>query len=69
MLFRSLERCFREDFSGRSRMMAESYYDEVRRMAERKPDILGHVDLIAKFNEAGRFFDETDPAARGQSKD
>ena len=58
----TLERCFREDFSGRSRMMAESYYDEVRRMAERKPDILGHVDLIAKFNEAGRFFDETDPA-------
>ena len=58
----TLERCFREDFSGRFRMMAESYYDEVRRMAERKPDILGHVDLIAKFNEAGRFFDETDPA-------
>ena len=29
----TLERCFREDFSGRSRMMAESYYDEVRRMA------------------------------------
>lgn len=60
----TLERCLRENFSGNSLMLAEHYYDEVRRMAERKPDILGHVDLIAKFNEDGYFFDETDPGYR-----
>ena len=44
--------------------MAKQYYDEVRRMAERKPTILGHVDLIVKFNETGYFFDESDPGYR-----
>lgn len=26
-----------------------------------RPDIIGHFDLIAKFNEGGRLFDEKDP--------
>lgn len=60
----TLERCLRENFSGNSLMLAEYYYDEVRRMAERKPTILGHIDLIAKFNEDGYFFDEADPGYR-----
>ncbi len=60
----TLERCLRENFSGNSLIMAEHYYDEVRRMAERKPTILGHVDLIAKFNGDGYFFDEEDPRYR-----
>nr|WP_325211681.1 histidinol-phosphatase HisJ family protein [uncultured Oscillibacter sp.] len=62
--FETLKRCLREQFAGNSLMMAEYYYDEVRRMAERKPAILGHIDLIAKFNEDGYFFDETDPGYR-----
>ena len=33
-------------------------------MAERRPTILGHVDLIAKFNGDGTFFDEEDPRYR-----
>lgn len=60
----TLERCLREEFQGGSRRMVERYYDEVRRMAERKPTILGHMDLIAKFNRDGRFFDEADPGCR-----
>ncbi len=56
-----LERRLREDFSGNFLIMAGQYYDEVRRMAERRPTILGHVDLIAKFNEDGYFFDESAP--------
>lgn len=59
-----LERSLRESFSGDSRRLAASYYDEVRRMAARKPTILGHLDLIVKFNEDGRFFDEEDPCYR-----
>ena len=33
-------------------------------MAARKPDILGHIDLITKFNEDGSFFDEAGPGYR-----
>ena len=66
---RSLERCLREDFGGNFLMMAGQYYDEVRRMAERRPTILGHVDLIAKFNEDGRFFDETEPGYQAAALD
>lgn len=33
-------------------------------MAERKPTILGHLDLVVKLNRGGRFFDEEDPAYR-----
>ena len=44
--------------------MAAGYYAEVGRMAARKPTILGHVDLVAKFNEGGRFFDEGDARYR-----
>lgn len=62
--FETLEQCFRGKFSGNSLMLIRQYYDEVRRMAERKPTILGHIDLIAKFNENGYFFDEDDPRCR-----
>ena len=49
----TLERCFREDFSGRSRMMAESYYDEVRRMAERT-EIPVYLALVPSAAEVWR---------------
>ena len=64
-----LERCLREEFEGNSLMMARYYYDEVRRMAEKRPTILGHVDLIAKFNEEGYFFDEESPRYRAAALD
>ena len=38
------------------------YYQSVATVAERTQcDIVGHFDLVSKFNEGGRFFDETDP--------
>lgn len=60
----ALERSFRESFKGDSLLMTERYYDEVRRVAERGPTILGHIDLIAKFNGDGYFFDEEAPGCR-----
>lgn len=59
-----LERCLRESFAGDSLMMAAYYYGEVREMARRRPTILGHMDLITKFNEDGCFLDEADPRYR-----
>ena len=38
-------------------------------MAARKPDILGHIDLITKYSERHAFFDETDPRYRRAALD
>lgn len=51
-------------FAGDAGKLTAAYYEEVRRMAERRPTILGHLDLIVKFNARGRFFDEEDPRYR-----
>ena len=50
-------------------MMAGNYYDEVRRMAARRPTILGHIDLITKFNEKCPRFDQEDPRYRAAALD
>lgn len=41
--------------------VTELYYREMARVAERKPPILGHFDIITKHNEGGKLFDETAP--------
>ena len=37
--------------------MAESYYENVARLGEVNPDIIGHFDLVTKYNEGDRLFD------------
>jgi len=51
-------------FGGDFLSMAEAYFADAAEMAARKPTILGHIDLITKFNEDGGFFDEADPRYR-----
>ncbi len=42
--------------------MAKVYYEAVKEVASREEvDIIGHVDLIAKYNENGKYFDFEDP--------
>ena len=41
--------------------MVEAYFANVAKVAEKKPTILGHFDLIKKINGDGKFFDETAP--------
>ena len=55
----TLAACCGTAFGGDGLAMAEGYYGEVRRMAARRPVILGHIDLITKFNERTPLFDET----------
>lgn len=38
--------------------VTERYFQEVCKVAERKPTILGHIDLITKLNAGNRLFDE-----------
>lgn len=64
-----LAACIQDDFDGDGLAVVEAYYDNVRRVAEHKPTILGHFDLIKKINKDNKFFDESSPrymaAARG----
>lgn len=61
----AFDRAVREHFGGDCLAFARAYY---RRVAEEIPkarcDIAGHFDLVAKFNEGGRRFDESDPRYR-----
>lgn len=41
--------------------MAESYFAMVARVPELGADIVGHIDLITKFNDGNVLFDETHP--------
>lgn len=44
--------------------LAEKYYRAVAEMALRKPTILGHIDLMTKYNEGNALFDEGSPRYR-----
>ena len=49
-------------FGGDIYALCEEYYRLEGDVANRiKPDIIGHFDLITKFNEAGQMFDESHP--------
>lgn len=49
-------------FGGDIYALIEEYYRTVSRVVQKTgADIIGHFDLISKFNEAGALFDEADP--------
>lgn len=56
-----LERCRDVWCGGDMLAVAERYYRDVQRVAEKKPTILGHIDLVTKLNGGNRFFDEDAP--------
>ncbi len=49
-------------FGGDIYSLIESYFEAVSRLADRKDlTLIGHFDLITKFNENGILFDESNP--------
>ena len=50
-----------ELFDGDYLLAAENYFEQIKRVADLKPDIIGHFDLVSKFNEMLHAFDENDP--------
>lgn len=55
----------RTHYGGDCLAMAEAYYRLEAEVADRTGcQIVGHFDLITKFNEGGRFFSEEDPRYR-----
>lgn len=56
-----LRRCAKKHFSSDMYKLAEKYYQTVANVAKKtRADIIGHFDLIAKFNEIEKLFDEND---------
>ena len=53
-----------ELFGGDMLALTEGYYRDVAAMAERKPVILGHIDLVTKLNRGNALFDEEAPRYR-----
>ena len=57
-----LQRGLSERFHGDGFALAQAYYEAViDNVLTVKPEILGHFDLLTKFNEGCRFFDENSP--------
>ncbi len=51
-----------EGFGGDIYALIEAYYRTIGDIGDRvRPDIIGHFDVITKFNEKTPFFDETHP--------
>ncbi len=49
-------------FGGDYYALAREYFSLVADIVEKvKPNIIGHFDLLTKFNEGGKLFDENDP--------
>lgn len=49
-------------FGGDFYAYTSAYFQTIADIVSKtKPDIIGHFDLITKFNEGGKLFDETDP--------
>ncbi len=54
----AIERCF----GGDALSLCEAYYENAAKIGEvLRPTVVGHFDLVTKYNEGGRFFDESDP--------
>ncbi len=55
------EATVRDCFGGNWYSYADAYYETAAKAAEiTECDIVGHFDLVTKFNEGGKHFDETD---------
>ena len=60
-----LRQCIEEGFAGNSLRMTEAYYEALLAYVQTgKMDIVGHVDLIEKFNSHNAFFDSSSPTYR-----
>lgn len=58
----TLRKAIREGWQGSAIDFAKDYYAEISRVGEVSPDIIGHLDLITKFDEIEPIFDVNDPA-------
>ncbi|MBR3796219.1 MAG: histidinol-phosphatase [Clostridia bacterium] len=59
------EKYIREQYAGDADAAAEAYFGELKKVAARpEAKIVGHLDLITKFDEIGHFFNPESPRYR-----
>lgn len=57
----ALENTVKNEFSGDWIAMCKAYYSRLTDfICETHPDVIGHFDLVTKYNENNRYFDEGD---------
>jgi len=54
----SMVSCVENFFNGDYMKYVSSYYESVSKLAGIYPDIIGHFDLVTKFNQNNKYFDE-----------
>lgn len=60
------EETIRQSFGGDPYAYCRAYFETCAKAYENSPAVIaGHLDLVTKFNEGGRQFDETDPRYLG----
>ena len=57
----ALRAAIARDFGGDPYAAVEDYFASVARLGELRPDIIGHLDLVRKYNAGGVLFDELHP--------
>lgn len=55
---RSYEKAIRELYRGSAMDMVKAYYENMVKVSEKQPTVMGHFDLIVKNNRSGLYFDE-----------
>ena len=53
-----MQRCIHDGFGGDAMAAVRDYYEQLIKVAQKKPTILGHFDLVVKTNRNGILFDE-----------
>ena len=65
-----MQETVKEQFGGDIFAYVKEYYDELCRLPEKQRfDIVGHFDLITKYNENFKYFDVNDPRYRKMALD
>lgn len=60
--FEKLENGCKRHFGGDCLALAEKYFETAAEVAEKTDcDVIGHFDIVAKFNAGNKLFDENDP--------
>ena len=52
------QRLVNDHFDGNYLKFVKAYFEAVAQIGTINPDIVGHFDLVAKFNEGNKYFDE-----------
>ena len=62
----TLRKCITEGFGGNPYRLVEKFFQiSAETACARKPDIVGHFDLLSRYNGAGLFFDEQSSKYQG----